>query len=561
MADPKLKAQPAPISPLGRQPGRRRAPRLVVQTPTALEAADEAPVNVEAEAPVVPNVDYLGRGWDVLYLDPRQLGKAPGQKNRMIFDISSTNTVLTPDARWRVPAGTFYSPGTDGSESSQATTLFSSWDFQDRFKEVATAEIGVPGLYTFSASATYESFRQQSASQESMSTFTQAQVDSLSLDLNLGPDGCGPDLQLMSGFQQFRDSVAALPSGDDPAYAAFIKTFGTHFSRGVVFGGRAYQTVQVLASTFTELTSEKIDLQVAAKGTFEGITAGGSSDTGSESQRKFDKATKDYQSAIVFSGGVPSTNFNNWFASVSSNPAPIRLDLVPLYELLSACWFPADPAIAKKKAAMKRAVDSYLQVNGRSSALTFVYASAFELAWEDKNSGGKHRGAFYNAASIPKGYSAVATYGQTDYKSPRGPLMLLREVGPPQASPRLKNPTGYTLVWADKGLGDKVIDGSFYRPAPPPGYVALSDWAVRGSGKVPSLSAMACVRQDVAAPGKLGEKIWDTHDTKAKTKAAIFRVIPADGNGLFAGGIWVSKGSPDTPTKVPQLWVPAKSAF
>jgi len=74
------------------------------------------------------------------------------------------------------------------------------------------------------------------------------------------------------------------------------------------------------------------------------------------------------------------------------------------------------------------------------------------------------------------------------------------------SSGALAAPVDYTEVWNDKGSGSNN-DGSFWRPVPPPGYVALGAVAQSGYGK-PALDDVVCVREDLTTDGAIGSGIW-----------------------------------------------------
>lgn len=157
--------------------------------------------------------------------------------------------------------------------------------------------------------------------------------------------------------------------------------------------------------------------------------------------------------------------------------------------------------------------------------------SSFELAWWDKKSGGDMDGAFYNPTNIPIGFSSMGSYGQGNYNSPDGSVLVVKEL----ESGALAYPTGFNLVYNDKGSGAD-LDGSFWEPIPPKGYVAMGILCVRGYDQPPTTSVV-CLRSNLVVPSKVGSLIWSDKGTGAKMDGSFWNVVQVGGiqTGLFAG--------------------------
>lgn len=81
-------------------------------------------------------------------------------------------------------------------------------------------------------------------------------------------------------------------------------------------------------------------------------------------------------------------------------------------------------------------------------------------------------------------------------------------------------------MWKDEKSG-AAKDGSFWRPIPPNGYVALGDVA-QSKWSAPSVNDVWCVRADLAKQGSFGSNsIWDDKESGAKTDVSIWEVRPA----------------------------------
>jgi hypothetical protein len=179
----------------------------------------------------------------------------------------------------------------------------------------------------------------------------------------------------------------------------------------------------------------------------------------------------------------------------------------------------------------------------RDDAIELRYVDQFELLWNDGGSGGWHDGAFYRPV-VPAGFHALGHYGQQDHGVTRGYTFVARELSPGALAP----PQGYTRVYSDGGSGADM-DGSFWRPEPPAGYVCLGDLAQSGYD-APSVDAVRCVREDLVAPGKIGNGVWNDRGTGADETYGSWQVVPADDHGLFLG-TFVGSNSNSTPPAGP----------
>lgn len=176
-------------------------------------------------------------------------------------------------------------------------------------------------------------------------------------------------------------------------------------------------------------------------------------------------------------------------------------------------------------------------------ALELRYVDDFALQWNDNGSGGWFDGAFYRPLA-PHGFYPLAHVGQQDYGVTRGYTFAARELVPGALAP----PVAYSKLYDDSGSGAD-LDGSFWRPQPPPGYVCLGD--VAGAGHdAPPLDAIRCVRDDLVRPGAIGNGVWNDRGTGADMTFGSWQVVPTDDDGLFVGA-FVGSNSHTTPPPGP----------
>jgi hypothetical protein len=190
--------------------------------------------------------------------------------------------------------------------------------------------------------------------------------------------------------------------------------------------------------------------------------------------------------------------------------------------------------------------------------LVFAYTTSFDLRWNDKGSGGKYDGAFWQPKP-PSGFHALGGIGVAGYYDVNGNVAALcaRAADPNSQRPPLARPTAYDRIWKDKGSGAKM-DGSCWRPRAPSGYVAMGDVFATGHDTPPSLDDAICVRADLTHQAVAGDFIWDDKDTGSDVDFGAWLVAapPAFVDptlGLIAANTYVGVPSHDKPSTDPVL--------
>ncbi|MFC1902206.1 Vps62-related protein [Chloroflexota bacterium] len=156
--------------------------------------------------------------------------------------------------------------------------------------------------------------------------------------------------------------------------------------------------------------------------------------------------------------------------------------------------------------------------------LAITFTDQFDWMWDDRGSGGDFDGSYWHPIS-PEGYYALGSLGINKYGDPRGntAVIVVKDI---DSSGVLAAPTDYERIWADSGSGANR-DGSFWKPVAPTGYVALGVVAMGGYGK-PSLDAIRCVKKELTANAKIGDRIWIDKGTGADTDFGSWEVAPPD---------------------------------
>ena len=111
----------------------------------------------------------------------------------------------------------------------------------------------------------------------------------------------------------------------------------------------------------------------------------------------------------------------------------------------------------------------------------------FNFRWNDRGSEGKYNGSYYHPSPLLTGFYPLGSYGKSGYGNPDNKVSVfvvkLKDTEEePAVGKAICFPENYKKVWKDSGSGADR-DGSFWRPVPPSGYVALGLVAQSGHNK------------------------------------------------------------------------------
>ncbi|KAL7896715.1 vacuolar protein sorting-associated protein 62 [Trichoderma sp. SZMC 28014] len=160
------------------------------------------------------------------------------------------------------------------------------------------------------------------------------------------------------------------------------------------------------------------------------------------------------------------------------------------------------------------------------SELSTTTTTSFTARWSDKGSSATRDGGFWlpNSQGDMKPVGSVGVPNYNDINGNYTALLYGPGPGAGAGVPSpVASPTGYRLFWKDEKSGaDK--DGSFWRPIPPSGYVALGDVCQSG-WSAPSVSDVWCVRSDLVKQGSFGSNsIWDDTNSGAQNDVSIWEI-------------------------------------
>ena len=352
-----------PLHPIATVPQPPTEPSSVSNSPNPSPLGQPLSLQENAVLEVVfPEIfSALGRCYDILYLDPFNILGSDSAKKTQVFDFHAAEAIPKRDEGetvW-IPKGTRYTPGSSGELdiSKQADLLYSESQIQKMFAGTlgATLTRFLGAVLPFSLSTSYARYKSERTTQKSVYAFTKAEYVHYTLEL---------DPQQSGAFRlnkTFRQAVAQLPLTSAYEYLNFISDFGTHTAIRVMYGGLFHHRYCLKQSAYESIVEAGGNVALEAKR----AVAAKYENKRQESQHKAFSASSE---SFDFCGGMKKENIHDWFATIKADPAPIHLELTPLYDLFNSSFFPRDEQIIKKRSLLTAAVQTYLEKNSQQPA-------------------------------------------------------------------------------------------------------------------------------------------------------------------------------------------------
>ena len=191
-----------------------------------------------------------------------------------------------------------------------------------------------------------------------------------------------------------------------------------------------------------------------------------------------------------------------------------------------------------------------------TDGLLIRYVDQYTREWSDYGSGATDNGSYWQPVP-PAGFYRLGSVGGDGWSDPSNSKAAI-VVKALSGSTALAAPTDYQQIWNDSGSGGDE-DGSFWRPIPPPGYVACGVVAQYGYSK-PGLDEVRCVRSDLVANGKVGDWIWDDSGSGANADFGSWEIECPDaqnsaGKAYLKAGTFIGTNSHTAPASHPALYV------
>lgn len=328
-----------------------------VATAFALELKDGV------EPAKLPNIDFLGNGYDIIKGNPHTDLIDPGFRQQMFtFDYSKQTT--SADGKWLIPNNVEMLPFTSCSYHSDTTEIRGTTSYQHILNVDAKIEAGYesPAFSAkFSVSTDYKSMEKKTTNEHHKFVSSVAKCVSYRaqirqhLPFNLSDEF----VEIVRNLPTTADTAASHP------YADLIEEFGTHYLSTMIMGSKAVLNSEFDSNGWATEKSNSISIGVAASLSFRGFTAGASTLTTDEKTRAetFEKNRLDVHESYM--GSRPVTgDWTEWAKASGDSPYPISYALLPITNLFQKRYFAGDdPTILNTKLALLN--DSYWAYCGR----------------------------------------------------------------------------------------------------------------------------------------------------------------------------------------------------
>ena len=305
------------------------------------------------------NIDYLTNGYNLITGNPHTTTEFdPGFGGFKLFDLTYENGDVSADGKHYLPdhVSAKNQPSCSFSFTTSAITNTAS------YSESLSVEAKVEGEgwgASFSASAGSKSTKETTSSHENR--FYSAKADCTVYVAEIDYDHANISDVFKKIVHQLGTNITDQQQLN--GYYKLIAQYGTHFVSSVTMGGRYGYRSEMSNSKAMELSSQGINVNVAAG--YSGVvsvSASAATDYQKKQAKEFNEARTNVEEFFV-GGGPPSDNENwnphAWATTVAENPLPISYKLIHIEQLLIREHFPKDKQINTKREILKKVMAAY----------------------------------------------------------------------------------------------------------------------------------------------------------------------------------------------------------
>jgi MAC/Perforin domain len=312
----------------------------------------------------IPSQNYLGKCYDIVQLDPLNLEDSAKYDNALESPASETKVVHVGNEAFAIPIWAQHKPLFTTEWDATSGAISSTYDFDQEFNQLVSAEAGVQGAFEFSGSVSFIEIMHVTQSHKETFVYSRAYRETHGLQVDMTDE----HVKLAAGFKA---AVAALPvgpfSGVSERYSQFVSRFDTHFTTEIVVGGLAYQRTK--GSVDRYLTSQKSvnELKAHAAVEIDAFKAGLTVQQAQNQASQVDRQNQLERTQLSFRGGTGSTNGINdaWIQSLDLHAVPVKAKLERLSTLLISKLFEKENDIEQKQALLDCAIRSWIVTHGR----------------------------------------------------------------------------------------------------------------------------------------------------------------------------------------------------
>lgn len=312
------------------------------------------------------NINWLGRGYDILKGNPHPTGLAGGSGQDLgwrfeIFDLNaytSGRVVTIGDTAYEVPDGAEVHSCPVCSFNFHSTELLTSTDYKESLRVKVSTSFSGWGA-SFKASTDYRYVEERHQQDESYFMESRGECDFYcSAILTFAPPAINAN---------FRAAVVDFLTAeyDEAIYNTFLDSFGTHYAAGLTMGGLFGVQHEITMKQYQIMIQEGLDIQASAS--YSALGFGVGVDVLTEQQKELAERFQQEveQQRIYAYGGEPLSNGTDqgdtslWYKNARDNPLPVQYSLAEISDLFTALHFPEHLDIFTKRSHINRALDSY----------------------------------------------------------------------------------------------------------------------------------------------------------------------------------------------------------
>jgi len=282
--------------------------------------------------PRLPNVGYLGMGYNIVKGNPDNQFKDPGFRFPVLNITTYQENSLTSDGKYSIPDHVQAMQLSSCGFQRKVSTVTGSQSYQDSVSVDVEAE-GRFQLWgaRFSASRAYKEVSEGTSQYHRVYTIVREKCTEYEVAVN--------DMQMSIGLldTDFYDIFVHL-GNDDDAYKRFIDTYGTHMVSRVALGAKMVIRSEFEREAWNRMRESGVKAEIAAQLSFARLaTNETSAETAWESQQR-EAFESERNSYVVSYRGIhlPSGGkWETWANAARESLSPISYTLVPLIKLLA----------------------------------------------------------------------------------------------------------------------------------------------------------------------------------------------------------------------------------
>lgn len=282
----------------------------------------------------IKNFFFSFSGFDIAHMDPVNLGDLTGVRAPVFLrpGPDSTDYKSTGEGRFS-PGALFFKPLFTAESENTVEIVKTQASLHDKLSQSLGFNIGAEGVGAFKFNKSWQEKSEAVLDTEHQHGFGESHVLHYALVL---------DKTKMDLDPAFRDAVAALAQGGEPALDALIRRFGTHYPFAATYGGKVHVDFRKSLTGRRQSRDRESEIKAGVDAEIEGIKGGidMSRGTGSGAGAANENGIEVTDVQVVGGRGMGSLES----LEIQDTVLPVYMDLRPISDLLSPVYF-NDPLV------------------------------------------------------------------------------------------------------------------------------------------------------------------------------------------------------------------------